>query len=142
MSSQPAYPVLDRDSTLAQLPPEHPVDAQDQISHILSTSSLNRLVVLDDDPTGTQTCHDISVLAVWDLETLVEEFKQDSPGFFILTNSRALPPYEADKLIRQILPGLDLSRFKKLFMSFNEFITELLCQCGKDIKFIGKEMVG
>ena len=102
MSSQPAHPVLDRDSTLAQLPPEHPVDAQDQISHILSTSSLNRLVVLDDDPTGTQTCHDISVLAVWDLETLVEEFKQDSPGFFILTNSRALPPYEADKLIRQI----------------------------------------
>jgi hypothetical protein len=33
------------------------------------------LVVLDDDPTGTQTCHDINVLAVWDHVTLLEEFE-------------------------------------------------------------------
>ncbi|KAE8360117.1 hypothetical protein BDV27DRAFT_44925 [Aspergillus caelatus] len=102
MSSLQDYPILPRESTLAQLPPAYPADAQDQISQLLASSTLNRLVVLDDDPTGTQTCHDISVLTVWDIPTLTEEFKQNSPGFFILTNSRALPPLEAEKLIREI----------------------------------------
>ncbi|RAL05210.1 uncharacterized protein BO80DRAFT_490341 [Aspergillus ibericus CBS 121593] len=97
------YPVVPRQSTLAQLPPESPIDAQDQISELLSSASLSRLVVLDDDPTGTQTCHDISVLTVWDIPTLLEELQQSSaPGFFILTNSRALPPIEAERLIRTI----------------------------------------
>lgn len=96
------YPTLPRQSTLSQLPPEYPADAQDQISQILSNSQLNRLVVLDDDPTGTQTCHDISVLTVWDIPTLIDEFRQPSAGFFILTNSRALPPAEAETLIRTI----------------------------------------
>ncbi|RHZ59850.1 hypothetical protein CDV55_106099 [Aspergillus turcosus] len=102
MSFPKEYPVLPRESTLSQLPPEYPADAQEQIVQLLSTSSLSRLVVLDDDPTGTQTCHDIPVLTVWDIPTLIKEFQQDYPGFFILTNSRALPPFEAEKLIRGI----------------------------------------
>lgn len=102
MASPRDYPILSCSSTLASLPAEYPHDAQDQITRLLSTSSLNRLVVLDDDPTGTQTCHDISVLAVWDQETLVREFRTSSAGFFILTNSRALPPVDAEKLIRTI----------------------------------------
>ncbi|GAQ10433.1 hypothetical protein ALT_7754 [Aspergillus lentulus] len=102
MSSPKEYPALPRESTLSQLPREYPADTQEQIVQLLSTSSLNRLVVLDDDPTGTQTCHDIPVLTVWDVPTLVKEFQQDSPGFFVLTNSRALPPLEAEKLIRAI----------------------------------------
>ncbi|OJJ50061.1 hypothetical protein ASPZODRAFT_128660 [Penicilliopsis zonata CBS 506.65] len=98
------YPVLSRQSTLAALPTEYASDAQDQISQLLATSCVNRLVVLDDDPTGTQTCHDISVLAVWDVETLVCEFQAQpaSRGFFILTNSRALPPREAETLLHTI----------------------------------------
>ncbi|OOO13465.1 hypothetical protein COH20_012340 [Aspergillus flavus] len=60
------------------------------------------LVVLDDDPTGTQTCHGINVLTVWDDATLVEEFHTCDRGFFILTNSRALPTAEARKLISDI----------------------------------------
>ncbi|RHZ47107.1 uncharacterized protein CDV56_100400 [Aspergillus thermomutatus] len=102
MSFSKEYPALPRESTLSQLPPEYPADTQGQIVQLLSTSSLTRLVVLDDDPTGTQTCHDIPVLTVWDIPTLIKEFQQDSPGFFILTNSRALPPLEAEKLIRGI----------------------------------------
>ncbi|KAJ5983238.1 hypothetical protein N7481_005337 [Penicillium waksmanii] len=96
------FPTLPRESTLASLPAEYPTDAQDQISQILSTASINRLVVLDDDPTGTQTCHDINVLTVWDIATLTAELRTDSRGFFILTNSRALPPTEAETLIRNI----------------------------------------
>lgn len=96
------YPTLSREDTLAQLPAEYPTDTQDQISQILSTTAINRLVVLDDDPTGTQTCHDINVLTVWDIPTLTTEFNTASPGFFILTNSRALAPTEAEILIRTI----------------------------------------
>ncbi|KAJ5820649.1 hypothetical protein N7474_006240 [Penicillium riverlandense] len=94
--------VLPRHSTLAQLPPEYAVNVQKQIAQHLATSSMNRLVMLDDDPTGTQTCHGISVLTVWDIPTLETEFRSFSTGFFILTNSRALPPAEAENLIRNI----------------------------------------
>lgn len=66
------------------------------------STKLPVLVVLDDDPTGTQTCHDINVLAVWDRDTLLEEFRSGSRGFFILTNSRALPTPEARELIATI----------------------------------------
>ncbi|KAJ5388524.1 hypothetical protein N7509_011065 [Penicillium cosmopolitanum] len=96
------FPTLPRESTLASLPAEYPTDAQNRISQILDTASINRLVVLDDDPTGTQTCHDINVLTVWDIATLTAEFRTDSRGFFILTNSRALLPTEAETLIRNI----------------------------------------
>ncbi|RAH79017.1 hypothetical protein BO86DRAFT_391307 [Aspergillus japonicus CBS 114.51] len=102
MASIHNYPVLSRQSTLAQLPPESTIDAQGQIAQLLSTTSPSRLVVLDDDPTGTQTCHDIAVLTVWDIDTLVNEFRQPSGGFFILTNSRAFPASEAEQLIRTI----------------------------------------
>ncbi|KAJ0425745.1 hypothetical protein BJY00DRAFT_158056 [Aspergillus carlsbadensis] len=96
-----SYPILPRDPTLASLPPEYSSDALTQITTLLSTSP-RRLVVLDDDPTGTQTCHDISVLTVWDIPTLKTEFLSPSAGFFILTNSRALPPTAAEALIREI----------------------------------------
>ena len=81
MSSNTTYPVLPRDESLSQLPDEYPDNAQGQIARILTTTSPNRLVVLDDDPTGTQTSHDISVLTVWDLPTLIAEFDElSSPG--------------------------------------------------------------
>jgi len=59
-------------------------------------------VILDDDPTGTQTCHDINILTVWDQTTLVTQFESHARGFFILTNSRAFPTLEARKLIRTV----------------------------------------
>ncbi|KAL2818363.1 hypothetical protein BJX63DRAFT_384110 [Aspergillus granulosus] len=95
------YPTLPCDRTLASLPPEYASDALTQITTLLSTSP-RRLVVLDDDPTGTQTCHEISVLTVWDIPTLKTEFLSSSRGFFILTNSRALPPTAAESLIRTV----------------------------------------
>lgn len=101
MSTQD-YPILSRSATLSQLPPEYPSDAQTQISHHLTTTPPNRLVILDDDPTGTQTCHDITVLTTWDIATLTAEFQTPSRGFFILTNSRAYAPTQAGSLIREI----------------------------------------
>lgn len=49
-----------------------------------------KIVVLDDDPTGVQTVHDISVYTGWDLESIREGFAEENKLFYILTNSRGL----------------------------------------------------
>lgn len=57
------------------------------------TEALNHLnkkiVVLDDDPTGVQTVHDISVYTDWSEESIAAGFAEENTMFFILTNSRA-----------------------------------------------------
>ncbi|KAF2754830.1 hypothetical protein EJ05DRAFT_494324 [Pseudovirgaria hyperparasitica] len=98
------YPALPADDLLASLPPPypHPEHVLDTIRRRIASKDAPVLVVLDDDPTGTQTCHDIAVLTVWDHETLLSEFRTGTTGFFILTNSRALPTDEATALITTI----------------------------------------
>lgn len=94
-----SIPIVHKDEILAGLPP--PLELQDGL-HEDTLDDLPVLVVLDDDPTGTQTCHDINVLTVWDDATLLRELQSGCRGFFVLTNSRALPPSEAHQLIRSI----------------------------------------
>lgn len=96
-------PILFKEEILASLPPApQSTGSSAAVKKLQSAAKLPILVALDDDPTGTQTCHGINVLTVWDQETLVEEFKATNSGFFILTNSRALPTPEARKLIKEI----------------------------------------
>ncbi|KAI8715293.1 hypothetical protein NCS52_01036700 [Fusarium sp. LHS14.1] len=101
--------VLDKDVTLAALPPVVAANLRSQTRQELASSPKTPiLVILDDDPTGTQTCRDINILTVWDVSTLVSEFKQtkQGSGFFILTNSRALHPEQARDLITEICRNL------------------------------------
>jgi len=65
-------------------------------------SSDKCIVVLDDDPTGTQTVYDVKVLTVWDVESVVRAFAEGHV-FYILTNSRGLGIKDAEKLIREIM---------------------------------------
>lgn len=52
---------------------------------------LNRkMIVLDDDPTGVQTVHDISVYTDWSKESIRDGFAEPQTMFFILTNSRGM----------------------------------------------------
>lgn len=53
-----------------------------------------KIVVLDDDPTGVQTVHDISVYTDWSEESIAAGFAEPNAMFFILTNSRA---FSADR---------------------------------------------
>lgn len=62
------------------------VDAE--LSKALSTLN-KKIIVLDDDPTGVQTVHDISVYTDWSEKTIAAGFAEKNPMFFILTNSRA-----------------------------------------------------
>ena len=64
------------------------------------------LVVLDDDPTGTQTVHDITVLTTFECDVFIDQLETNEPGFFILTNSRAYGPEEAELLLTTVLRNL------------------------------------
>ncbi|KAL2106082.1 hypothetical protein VUR80DRAFT_7312 [Thermomyces stellatus] len=104
-----AEQVLDRNATLSALPPVTAKSLRTQVQQDLASSSATPiLVILDDDPTGTQTCHDVSILTVWDVPRLVGEFKQTRAGggFFILTNSRAMHPQQARDLVVEICTNL------------------------------------
>ena len=48
-----------------------------------------KIIVLDDDPTGVQTVHDVNVYTRWTDEAIEAGFAEPNPMFFILTNSRA-----------------------------------------------------
>ena len=56
-----------------------------------------KIVVLDDDPTGVQTVHDINVYTDWEKETLKKGFEEDNSMFFILTNSRGFTVPQTEK---------------------------------------------
>ncbi len=47
-----------------------------------------KIVVLDDDPTGVQTVHGVSVYTSWDDDALAAGFEEAGSIFFVLTNSR------------------------------------------------------
>ena len=66
-----------------------------------------KIVVLDDDPTGVQTVHDISVYTGWDVESLKDAFKEDRPLFYVLTNSRGLTAAQTEALHHEIARNVD-----------------------------------
>jgi uncharacterized protein YgbK (DUF1537 family) len=70
-----------------------------------------KIVVLDDDPTGIQTVNGISVYTDWSIDSLREGFSEENKMFYILTNSRGLTAQETYKLHEQIaLTVLTVSR--------------------------------
>ncbi len=64
------------------------------------------IIVLDDDPTGSQTVHSCLLLTQWDKETLRLGIKDASPLFFVLTNTRAVPPDRAAEITREVCQNL------------------------------------
>ncbi|MCS6960112.1 MAG: four-carbon acid sugar kinase family protein [Pseudanabaenaceae cyanobacterium SKYGB_i_bin29] len=64
------------------------------------------VIVLDDDPTGCQTVHSCLLLTQWDKETLRLGVKDNSPLFFVLTNTRAVPPDRAAAITRSVCQNL------------------------------------
>ncbi len=65
-----------------------------------------KFVVIDDDPTGSQTVHDCLLLLKWDYSTLVKGFESDSNLFFILANTRSLEEKDAQLTIEEICNNL------------------------------------
>ncbi|NEQ96673.1 MAG: four-carbon acid sugar kinase family protein [Cyanothece sp. SIO2G6] len=65
-----------------------------------------KIIVLDDDPTGSQTVHSCLLLLRWDVDTLRLGLRDNSPIFFVLTNTRSRPPSEAEAITREVCVNL------------------------------------
>ncbi|MBM7838758.1 uncharacterized protein YgbK (DUF1537 family) [Alkalihalobacillus xiaoxiensis] len=84
-----AIPDVEREATKAALKAE--------LAH-----SNHKIVVLDDDPTGIQTVHGVSVFTDWDKSSIQTGFQEDQSMFFILTNSRGFTEEETKKCHQEI----------------------------------------
>ena len=81
-----------------------------------------KIVVLDDDPTGVQTVHDISVYTNWEKESIRQGFEEENNLFYVLTNSRGFTEEQTRKVHHEIAAVCD----------------EVAKECGKDYIFISR----
>jgi len=88
----------------AGLPSVRPVDATSVASRV--RSSRRTVVVLDDDPTGSQTVAGVPVLTAWSVEDLRWALRQDAPACYVLTNTRSLDPEQAAARNREVVNAL------------------------------------
>ncbi len=72
-------------------------------------SNKPKIIVLDDDPTGSQTVHSCLLLMHWDVETLRSGLQDDSPIFFVLTNTRSLTPESAASVTKEVCQNLKIA---------------------------------
>ena len=93
---------------LDNLPPEWGEDLIPKIHQQLEDSG-KTLVILDDDPTGTQTVFDVQVLTSLDPLDIEEALDEEPPVLFILTNSRALTQEQTTVLHQKL--GAVLKKF-------------------------------
>jgi uncharacterized protein YgbK (DUF1537 family) len=64
--------------------------------------SRTKLVVVDDDPTGTQTVHGVRVFMDWSVRTLRAALARPEPLFYVSTNSRSLSRADAEALAHEL----------------------------------------
>ncbi len=94
-------PIEHAASLFSKLPPER----KGQWTALITAAKARRLdtlIVLDDDPTGTQTVHGIPVLTEWSEKSLLKELRRATPVLFILTNSRSLEVALAEEVAFEI----------------------------------------
>jgi uncharacterized protein YgbK (DUF1537 family) len=99
--AEPSGPVS-AEQLLAGRPPV--LDVGDTFDEIRAG---RRLVVLDDDPTGTQSIADLPVLTGWSVADLRWALRQPTTAFFVLTNTRSLAEADAAQRNREIVRALD-----------------------------------
>jgi len=68
--------------------------------------SVTKIIVLDDDPTGSQTVHGCLLLTRWDVPTLRAALADDAPLFFVLTNTRGMSAGRAADVTREVCGNL------------------------------------
>lgn len=65
-----------------------------------------KIIILDDDPTGSQTVHGCLLLTRWDIGTLQLGLNDASPLMFVLTNTRGMDATEAANVTREVCQNL------------------------------------
>jgi len=88
------------DALLAPLPIPVEIDAE-QVRSSLDPRDV--LVVLDDDPTGTQSVTGLPVLTRWERADLDGAFSTGAAAVYVLTNTRSLDEEEAARRNREVV---------------------------------------
>ncbi|MDD2978680.1 MAG: four-carbon acid sugar kinase family protein [Hespellia sp.] len=70
-------------------------------------ASNKKIVVLDDDPTGVQTVHDITVYTNWTKDSIQKGFAEENKLFYVLTNSRGFTVDQTTKAHHEIAQVVD-----------------------------------
>lgn len=69
------------------------------------------LIVLDDDPTGTQSVSALPVITAWEPDDLQWALSTGAPAIYVMTNSRSLAPADAERVNRDVVSnGLEAAR--------------------------------
>lgn len=68
-----------------------------------------KIIVFDDDPTGSQTVHSCLLLLHWDVDTLCQGLLDASPLLFILTNTRAHSTEDTARITREVCRNLEVA---------------------------------
>jgi uncharacterized protein YgbK (DUF1537 family) len=93
---------MTRRNPTADLPPVRvEPDARRRIRRALADAG-RRIAVLDDDPTGSQTVHDVEVVTVFEPDEIAAGLAAAGSTCFVLTNSRSLPEADAVELTTRI----------------------------------------
>ncbi len=69
-----------------------------------------KIIVLDDDPTGSQTVHSCLLLTRRDVSTLKIGLQDNAPLFFVLTNTRGMDANKAAQITREVCINLRQAR--------------------------------
>jgi uncharacterized protein YgbK (DUF1537 family) len=96
---------VNRQALLSQLPPERCDDLLPAIREMRDRIG-RKVIVLDDDPTGTQTVYDIPVVTKWSVKHMCRELQDAAPASYVLTNSRSMAEPAAVALNREIATNL------------------------------------
>src|SRR5918999_5699825 len=99
MHALPEYGPIPLEELTATLPPPRPTDSAALAARVAAGRTL---VVLDDDPTGTQSITDLPLLTRWRPDDVRWALRQGTAAFFVLTNTRGLEGAAAAAVNREI----------------------------------------
>lgn len=94
----------ERAISIAVLNSFKPLDSE-YLNAALNKALINfdkKIIVLDDDPTGVQTVHGISVYTDWQVDSIKAGFEEKSNLFFVLTNSRSFTSGKSRRIHEEI----------------------------------------
>jgi len=66
-----------------------------------------KIIIIDDDPTGSQTVSDCNLILRWDYETILKGLKGSSNLLFILANTRSLAEKDVKIRLKEICSSLE-----------------------------------
>src|SRR3569832_2782968 len=84
----------------------HQTTQSNEDCHGYHVNELTKIIVLDDDPTGSLTVLGCLLLTRWDVDTLRIALCDDAPLFFILTNTRGMDALRAGAVTREVCRNL------------------------------------